>query len=190
MSDSAKFTRTMAPLATKRLTLRSLTVEDAADLFAYASDPEMAIFVEWPQHQTIADSKTHIRRMLAHHAAGNYHWGITDQNDGRLIGSCGFVATAPGHRRAEVVYAVARDRWGQGIATEAVAAVIRFGFMDLHLNRIEARCLPEHAASRRVMAKLGMSFEGVLRQHVLMKGRFVDLAMYALLRDDWGRLSR
>lgn len=189
MSSSAKSTLDMA-IATERLTLRSLTLDDAADLFAYASDPEMAAFVEWPQHETIADSNIHIRRMLAHHAAGNYHWGITERNDGRLIGSCGFVATAPAHRRAEIIYAVARHRWGEGIATEAVAAVIRFGFMDLDLNRIEARCLPEHVASRRVMVKLGMSFEGVLRQHVLMKGRFVDLAMYAVLRDDRRALSR
>jgi ribosomal-protein-alanine N-acetyltransferase len=190
MSSSAEIAPGVRPLATERLTLRTLTLEDAPDLFAYASDPATTVFVEWPRHETVADSRTHIRRLLTHHAVGNYHWGITDRKDTRLIGTCGFIATTLAHRRAEIVYTVAPDRWGQGIATEAAAAIIRFGFVNLDLNRIEARCLPEHAASRRVMAKLGMTFEGILRQHVLMKGRFADLAMYAVLRRDWKPNSR
>jgi ribosomal-protein-alanine N-acetyltransferase len=171
-------------LATERLILRGLTLDDAADVFAFAGDPEMAAFVEWSPHATVSDSRNQIKRMLTQLVAGNIHWGITDREDGCLIGTCGFVAMSAAHRRAEVIYNVARNRWNQGIATEAAAAVIRFGFVDLELNRIEARCLPEHAASRRVMTKLGMTFEGILRQHVLMKGHFVDLTIYSVLRTD------
>lgn len=172
-------------LRTERLDLRALTPQDAADVFAYAHDPAVAALVDWPAHATLADSHLHLKRILLRYATGHYEWGIVPRSAGRLIGTCGFVAWAPKHRRAEIIYVVARDWWNKGVATEAAAAVIRFGFTELGLNRIEARCLPEHSASRRVMTKLGMRFEGILREHAFLKGRFADLAMYAQLRRDW-----
>lgn len=185
MEETFRHNSVPPALDTRRLALRALTLEDVDDLFAFASDPAVAAYLDWPVHATRADSLHQLKRTHLRYATGHYEWGIVERSAGRLIGTCGFVAWTPKHRRAEITYVVAREWWSKGVATEAAAAVIGFGFEELGLNRIEAHCLPEHAASQRVMAKLGMQFEGILREHVLLKGRFVDLAVYAVLRGDW-----
>ncbi len=68
---------------------------------------------------------------------------------------------------------------------EAVRAMIRFGFEMMNLNRVEARCIAENIASARVMEKAGMTFEGILREHMFVKGKYQDLKMYSILRKEW-----
>ena len=87
-------------------------------------------------------------------------------------------------RSAEVGYSLARDCWNQGYATEALAAVLRFGFDTLRLNRIEAQHETSNPASGRVMQKCGMTYEGTLRSRVFNKGHFSDVRLYAILRSD------
>ena len=89
------------------------------------------------------------------------------------------------HARAEIGYALARKYWGQGLMTEAVRAMLDYGFNLLRLNRIEARCDVENIASWRVMEKAGMKFEGVLRQNIFLHGRPRDARMYGILREEW-----
>ena len=88
------------------------------------------------------------------------------------------------NRSAEVGYSLSRDYWNQGIMTEALRAVIRFGFEELRLNRIEAQHELDNPASGQVMRHVGMQYEGTLRQRIKNKGRFVDVALYAILRGD------
>ena len=73
---------------------------------------------------------------------------------------------------------------GRNAVTEALRAVIAFGFDTLRLNRIEAQHDTENPASGKVMAHVGMQYEGVMRQRILNKGKFVDVACYAILRSD------
>lgn len=89
------------------------------------------------------------------------------------------------HGRGEIAYALNRAYWGNGYMPEAAAAVLAFGFDTLQLNRIEARCEVDNLPSERVMQKLGMQFEGVLRQHVQVQGRYRDLKLYSILREEW-----
>jgi ribosomal-protein-alanine N-acetyltransferase len=70
--------------------------------------------------------------------------------------------------------------------TEAVRAVIRFGFRTMNLNRIQGRCEVENIASVRVMEKAGMRLEGVLREHEYSAGKYLDIVMYSILRREWG----
>lgn len=101
------------------------------------------------------------------------------------VGTCGYVWWLPRHARAEIAYALARRCWNQGLTTEAVRALVAFGFSTMQLNRVEARCEIPNVASARVMEKAGMSFEGVLRQHMFAKGRYVDLKLYSILKQEW-----
>ncbi len=155
-------------------------------MFEYASDPKLTKYVIFATHQSLAESAAVIGRLIAETASGQaMMWGLTERQNDRLIGTCGFGHFAHQHRRAELGYALNRQFWNQGLMTEAVRAVIRFGFTALGLNRIEARCFVENPASARVLEKAGMVFEGVLREHVQAKGRFVDLKMYSILYRDW-----
>ncbi len=172
-------------LETERLVLRQMTFDDAAAVFAYASDPEVASLTTWESHATIDDSREFLERVMSWYADGfGGPWGIVLKADDRLIGTCGLAIT-PQHVRAELGYAIGRPWWGQGLMTEAVLEVIRFGFEELGLNRIEARCVPPNIGSARVMEKAGMTYEGTIREQVYVKGSFDDLKMYSILRREW-----
>ena len=146
-------------LETRRLRLRALSMRDERDMFRYAA---------LKQYRTGAPASFAIER----------------RSDRRMIGTIGFMWVSCEHRSAEVGYSLARDCWNQGYATEALAAVLRFGFDTLGLNRIEAQHELTNPASGRVMEKCGMTCEGTLRQRVFNKGRFSDVKLYAILRDD------
>ncbi|MBQ1946848.1 MAG: GNAT family N-acetyltransferase, partial [Clostridia bacterium] len=105
-------------------------------------------------------------------------------DDGRLIGTIGFIWVNTDHRSAEVGYSLARDCWNQGYATESLKAILHYGFERLRLNRIEAQHEADNPASGRVMEKAGMQYEGTLRQRVFNKGHFSDVMLYARVRSD------
>jgi len=180
--------RNFSDLRTARLLLRRLRMEDGEEIFAYARDPQMTPFVFWEPHRTLEDTREYLQRTLQGYAAGFPPvWGIQHLADGVIIGSGAFHDVNAMHLRGEIGYALARKYWNQGIMTEAVRAIIEYGFMPLRLNRIEARCDVENTASRRVMEKAGMKFEGVLRQNIILHGRARDARMYGILREDWNK---
>lgn len=169
-------------LETERLILRDMRLEDAEALFAYASDPEVTRHLTWNTHRSVEDSKQFLETAIQDYANGNLHrWAIVHKSSGEFIGTCGLVARSQEHRRAHVGYALARAYWGRGLATEAVRDMIAFGFDRMDLNKIVARCFPENSASERVMQKLGMAYEGTLREHLFVGGRYRDLKIYSIL---------
>jgi ribosomal-protein-alanine N-acetyltransferase len=177
--------RNLPSLATRRLLLRPLTLEDAPAMFAYASDPEVTRYVTWPTHRSLDDSLAFLHSVIeAYRRDEIAPWGIVLGAIGGLIGTCGFVDCRSAHRRAELGYALGRCYWGQGYMTEAVRAVIAFSFDQLALNRIEALCEPPNVGSSRVMEKAGMTYEGLLRQYLCYQGRCRDLEIYSILRRD------
>jgi len=173
-------------LETQRLLLRRLTMGDVPDVFAYASDPEVARFVTWEAHQTIDDSRRFLEWVAEQYVTFQVApWGVVHKGDRKIIGTCGYMWWRPRHARAEIAYAIGRPYWNQELTTEAVREVIRFGFDRMSLNRIEARCMVEHPASERVMQKVGMAFEGILREQMFVKGRYDDLKLYSVLRKEY-----
>jgi ribosomal-protein-alanine N-acetyltransferase len=178
--------RELPTLETERLWLRKLRPDDLDDIFEYASDPEVAKYTTWETHKTPADAHTFLASVLERYQTGQIAvWGLEHKSDQKLIGTCALHDVVPHHARAELGYALSRSYWNKGYMTEAVHAVIDFGFGTLQFNRIEAHCLPENIGSARVMEKVGMTFEGTLRQHMFVKGKYDDLRMYSILRSEW-----
>ena len=164
--------RNFPELHTPRLLLRRLRMEDAEDIFAYASDPQVTPYLMWETHRSIADTLDFLERTLQSYRDGGLPvWAIEHVAEKKVIGSCGFADLAARHARAEVGYAIGRKYWRQGIMTEALRAMLRYCFEVLQLNRVEARCDVENTGSWRVMEKAGMKFEGVLRQNIILHGR-------------------
>lgn len=177
-------------LPTERLILRRMTQADAEDVFAYASDPEVARRTVWEAHETLDDSRAFLRRAEQWYADGfGGPWGLVHRQEQRIIGTCGLILTLH-HQRGELGYALGRAWWGQGLMTEAAREVLRYGFETLGLNRIEARCEPENFASERIMQKLGMTHEGTLRQQMLVKGGFQDMRLYSILAREWEAMAQ
>ena len=177
-------------IETERLILRNLTEGDINDVFEYTSDPEVAKYVPWEYHKSIDTSKSFVEYTINNYNSGNLaNWGIVHKEDNKLIGGCGFVHWEPEHFKAEVGYTLARKYWGKGLVSEAVRTLLKFGFERMYLNRIQAKCVTENIGSARVMEKNGLKFEGITRQSVFRKGRFWDMKLYSILRDEYYGLN-
>jgi RimJ/RimL family protein N-acetyltransferase len=104
-----------------------------------------------------------------------------------LVGRVGFDVVRPEHREAMVWFTLRRDLWGQGIATEACAAIVDYCFRSLKLHRVYGDCDPRNLASARVMEKVGLRREAHLRENWWLHGEWCDSYIYALLEQDWAR---
>jgi ribosomal-protein-alanine N-acetyltransferase len=185
MSDDGGFSE-FPTLETRRLLLRKITLDDAPAIFAYASDPQVPVYMPWAPHQSIAETYEYLAHVIGRYQQGwPGPWGIVHKGDAKLIGTCAFGMWEREHNRAELGYVLNRDYWGQGYMPEAVRTIVDFGFRHMGLNRIEARCEVPNTGSARVMEKVGMAFEGVLREQIYEKGSYRDMKIYAILRREW-----
>lgn len=171
-------------LETDRTILRKLQFKDAEDMFRYGSDDEVSRYTTWPTHQSIEDTRRFIEAVMnAYEEHKIAPWGIEDKQSRRLIGTAGFVNWNMAHARAEIGYALSREFWNQGYMTEIVKRIVTFGFTEMRLVRMEARCHLDNTGSFRVMEKSGMQFEGILRKHLFAKGQYQDIKMYSIINE-------
>ena len=170
---------------TERLILRKMRMSDAAGVHRYAKDPEVARHVLWEAHRSLWETRAYIRFLLYQYRNGDPgSWAIVLRESGKVIGTIGYMNYSPDNATVEVGYSLSREHWGKGLMTEALRAVIGESFRVLQLHRIEAMHFTDNPASGRVMEKCGMRKEGELRQRLYNKGKFADVALYAILRSD------
>jgi ribosomal-protein-alanine N-acetyltransferase len=170
-------------LETSKLRLRGLALDDAAAVFAYASDPEVARFTLWPPHNSEGFTRGFLRMLTGPAILG---WAIVSRESGELLGVIFLHSLNRYHKRAEIAFNVAKRHWKRGIATEAATMVIRFSFAQFGLNRVEATCMPDNLGSRRVLEKLGMTHEGRSRRSHFRYDGYHDMDLYSILRDEMG----
>ena len=169
-------------LITDRIVLRELRKEDAADLLVFRGDAVEQRFNSEPL-QTLEQSVALIDEVCGDYAAQTgLPWALTLKSSGRVVGLFGYHHWDPCHRRADIGYDLARELWGQGLATEALTAAIRFGFSEMQLNRIEAETIADNEPSTRLLDRLGFALEGTRRSYWNDDGTFHDGAIYGLLR--------
>jgi len=175
-------------LETNRLILRTMRMGDAEMMFDYMRDPRVAEHVLWTAHKTQRDTRSYLRCMLRQYRNGEpSSYCMVLKETGRVIGTIGFMACNADDGVVEVGYSMARPYWGQGLMTEALRCFIDMVFTDTCVHRIEARYETANPASRRVMEKCGMRYEGTHRGAVYNKDRFADAGVCAILREDWDR---
>lgn len=170
-------------LRTPRLHLRPLAQTDAPAVFAMMRDPETMRFWDWPAFgdpEVVADI---VAAQLASVAAGGaLYWAVALTPDGPAIGSCDLSDIDAHHRRAELGFLFHRDHWSKGYAQEAMQAVMAHAFGPMDLRRLWARFHAGNQASLRLLEKLGFSYEGTLKGHVLRDGVRRDCLIYGRLR--------
>ena len=178
-------------LETEDLILRKPVRKDAKDIFRYASDPDVARYVLWEPHRSIAETRAFLRD-LRYRAAAGYpsSWAVELRNPGAVIGTIGFMWYSAENHSAELGYSYSREHWTHGYATQALNAVVDAAFRSLPLNRLEAQHDIRNPASGRVMQKCGFRREGILRNRMINKGEYVDVVLYAILRSDWMERQR
>ena len=172
-------------LETDRLLLRAFEPEDAeAYHAAIYSDAEVTRYLPGGAPRPIERS-----RLLM--GAFNASWqkngvgglAVVLEASGQVIGHCGLIpigVSSEPDPETEVFYAIGKAYWGQGLVTEAARAVLADGFTRAGLERVVAVAAPANGASRRVMEKLGMTYQGLTQRYY-----DAELAYYALNRDDW-----
>ena len=114
---------------------------------------------------------------------------ITLKPDRPVIGSVA-LSVNKNHLRGELGYMVAKEHWNRGFCTEATRAMVDYGFRVLGLNRVQAMHFPRNPASGRVMQKLGMTREGLLRQYVCNRGTYEDSVLYSMVRTEFEATER
>lgn len=148
-------------LETDRLVLRRQVIEDLDDLWALYSNPEITRFIpDAPR------SREEAKEELEWHVNGHPKfpelgfWATIHKESGKFIGRCGLLPwTIDGQQEIEVAFAIIRDYWGKGLATEAAKAILNYGFEKLNLSRLICLIDAENVASQRVAEKIGMTFE-------------------------------
>ena len=166
--------------------LRPPRMSDAGDLFTFARDEENSRHVLWEPHRSMSDSREVLRGIIRRNRKGlPATLAVTLKRDDRLVGTIGFQWINLESRSGEIGYSIARRLWNRGLATDALKAMLPFAFDTLGLNRVEAKHDTGNPASGRVMEHAGFKLEGIARESLMLKGRLVDMANYALIREDW-----
>ena len=169
-------------LHTERLILRPFTPKDAAEVHRIVSDREIAAnTMHIPHPYPDGMAAEWIDRARSRWETGESAvFAATERGAGRIVCATGLEIEPP-HKRGELGYWVAREFWNCGYASEAARAVVAFGFRELGLNRVSAHHYSRNPASGRVMQKIGMTWEGKMRKHVLKWGVFEDIDVYGIL---------
>ena len=173
-------------LETARLVLRPFTLADAPDVQRLAGERDVAATtrnIPHPYPDGMAE-----QWICTHHEqceqGALVHFALVRRADHVLLGALSLRINPP-DGNAELGYWIGKPYWNHGYCTEAAHAVVKYGFEVLRLHRMHASYLTRNPASGRVLQKLGMTYEGCLRQHVNKWEVFEDLALYGILRSEY-----
>lgn len=176
-------------LETERLVLRQIDNKDVDELHEILGDDEVAKF----DYFYPVKSKSEVMKFIERYKeelekSEEVTWGIALKDSNKLIGTCCFGNFDDGARRTEIGYDIAQDHWNKGYATEALEAIISFGFNIINLNRIEATITPGNDASVKVLKKLNFVQEGIVRERDLIKGKLEDGIIMSILKRDYNKV--
>jgi ribosomal-protein-alanine N-acetyltransferase len=187
MSNRSVFPR----LETPRLVLREIAERDLSTITTLANDVDIAgstLNIPYPYSEADAVA-WRVLTQQGFRLGSAFNFAIELKQTQMFVGSIG-IQVEKRFDRAEVGYWLSKPYWNQGLMTEALTEVLRFGFEELNLNKIFATHLAHNVASGRVMLKNGMFKDGELVQHVKRDGEYYDLWQYRLTRQEYEQFKQ
>lgn len=174
----------MKTLTTPRMILRDFSPGDAGDLYAYAQNPNVGPRAGWSPHQSMEESAEVISNFIQNQDV----WAIEDRQSQRVIGSVGLhknpLRNYPSAR--ELGYVLAEEYWGQGRMVEVCRGVLAYAFGEMGLTIVQIAHSDTNHQSKRVIEKLGFTFEGRVRQkRQLADGSFVNICIYSMTKEEY-----
>ena len=176
-------------LDTPRLTFRKMLKKDSEDMYEYASQRAVTEYLMWSPHDSEAYTRRYLTYLQSRYRTGEFHdWALVYRENGKMIGTCGFTRFNLEANSAEIGYVLNPAYWGMGLAPEAARRILQFGFLELRLHRIEAHYMIGNDRSRRVMDKIGMTFEGIQRESLHVRGHYVSIGVCSILMEEYREL--
>lgn len=175
------------PIETARLLLRRVLPTDAEPMFRnWASDPAVTKFLTWPTHDSVDTTASLLNLWIREYERPDtYHWMIVLKEPGEPIGTISVVRQEPSAREAEIGYCIGARWWHQGITSEALAAVMRFLFVEVGMDLLCAKHDVRNPNSGAVMRKCGMRYEGTVCGRDQNNQGVCDTARYGIRRAEW-----
>ena len=185
----ATYFKPFPTLVTPRLILRRVQKKDLNDLYEYCRLPSSCKYAQWQPHEDRSVTKQYLSWLFSAMRHGTYYtWVIELKDTGKVIGTCSFVSMDEEFKVAEIGYGIQKGFWGNGYATEAVRAVLDYGFTRVGLIKVNARIMRDNLSSVHLAGRVGMSCEGIQRKGVYTKSMAHDLYLFGITDEDYKQL--
>jgi ribosomal-protein-alanine N-acetyltransferase len=177
-------------IETERLLLRISGIEQLNYVFTNYADEELGAFLGAYTESALANDKERFKQGFTSYNRSVIIFHFLSKANKKVIGSCAFHNWYAIHQRAEIGYDMKLYEFkNQGYMTEAVTAIIHYGFTQLNLNRIEALVSPKNVPSLKIIKNMGFSQEGILKEHYNVDGILEDSLLFALLKSEYFKIS-
>ncbi|KOS68626.1 acetyltransferase [Lysinibacillus contaminans] len=177
-------------LETDRLLLREITLDDSESIFNCFSNDEVTRYYGQDTFENIEQAEKIVEFFLINFKEKRgIRWGIERKGTKGIIGTIGFNAWSPNHKRAEIGYEIHPEQWRNGYTLEALSKVVSYGFETMGLTRIGAVVFIENEASNKLLTKIGFKKEGVLRDYMYQNSIAHDTNVYSILKRDKAEVS-
>lgn len=175
------------PIRTKRLLIREFLANDREQLLAIVRDPSQIehMLLSLETEQQLDEFLSMVLSSIDVEQRLQWHFAVADLITGQYLGSCCLMIEPGSTSSAELGYWFLREAWGRGYATESSAAMLAFGFRSIGLHRVWGKCHVRNAASAKVMEKLGMVYEGTLREHAWLRDHYRSSRIYGMLESEY-----
>ncbi|MGE5627540.1 MAG: GNAT family N-acetyltransferase [Solirubrobacterales bacterium] len=179
-------------IETKRLILRRFQYTDDESMLKYwVSDPNVQLLYSEPIYKTKEQVKELLKKYINSYEKEDYYrWAIILKETGECIGQIAYFLVDSKNHFAEIEYCIGRSFQKKGLATEAAKAVIIFGFDEINLHKVQICHKAMNIASRKVIEKCGLIYEGTLRDFFYMEGEYFNRLYYSILKNEFKTSKR
>lgn len=175
-------------IETDRLILRRILPSDFRDMYEYSCSSVVTKYLLWKPHKSIEYTRQYSLYLQDRYRIGEfYDWAITVKGDGKMIGTVGFSAIDFNNNSAEIGYVLNESYWHHGYASEAIRAVLKFGFIRLEFDKISAKYMQKNSASRRTLDRCGFNFEKTVPRAIKRRFGYTDVSICSVLSTEFSK---
>lgn len=178
-------------IETERLILRRHTIDDAEIMFKnWVTESDVTKFLSWQPHKNVEETRALLKDWVkSYDKTDFYFWTIELKESHELVGDISVVTLDESTSSVEIGYGIGTKWWGKGITAEAGKALVKFFFEEVNANRVFAKHASNNPNSGRVMQKIGMKKEGIIRQFGACNQGIVDEVYYSILKEEYFNLD-